>query len=79
MAIFTKTFSANAPSERKPNVGRPVKETVKAPVTSPDNKRSFDARPKPSDDNRREERARPGQHIDNPTPLPGTGLDETND
>jgi len=72
MSIYTKTFSANAPSAGKPvtRTGALKPPAVKAPITSPDNKRSFDARPKPSDDTRREERARPGQHIDNPAAEP---------
>ena len=47
--------------------GQPLPKSAaasKAPIATQDNKRSFDARPKPSDDRRREERARPGQHID---------------
>lgn len=58
MSLYKKTFSASAPAGGKS--GRPSK----APVTSDDNKRSFDARPKPSDDHRREERVRPTQHVD---------------
>lgn len=34
------------------------------PQTSADNKRSFDARPKPSNDRRRDDNARPTHHID---------------
>jgi hypothetical protein len=35
-----------------------------APITSPDAKRTFDARPKPSEDRRREDSVRPTHHID---------------
>lgn len=71
MSIFKKSFT---PGDKTPRArsaaAKPPSE--KAPVTSPDNKRSFDARPKPSDDTRREERARPSQHVD---PIPRDPLD----
>jgi hypothetical protein len=54
MAMYKKPFKANPPAAPKPEV----------PRTTEDNKRTFDARPKPSDDTRREERVRPSQHID---------------
>lgn len=71
MSIYKKTFSANAPAGGKPT-GRP--RAVKPPAAPPpprtaqDDKRTFDARPKPSHDTRREERVRPSQHVD-PAPL----------
>lgn len=75
MSIYKKTFAAGAGADKKPAsrpMGRPSAAKSagpsKAPVTSSDNKRAFDARPKPSDDNRREERVRPTQHVD-PAPL----------
>jgi hypothetical protein len=76
MSIYKKTFSAAAPAGGKPT-GRPgatkSANPSKAPVTSSDNKRAFDARPKPSDDNRREERVRPTQHVD---PAPRDPFDQ---
>ncbi len=82
MAIYKKTFSSNAPADGKP-AGRssPGKTPAvsKAPVTSSDNKRAFDARPKPSDDNRREERVRPTQHVDPAPRDPFDKADPTED
>ena len=54
MTIYKKTFRPGPPAGSKG-----------PPLSSPnDNKRTFDARPKPSDDRRREERLRPQHHID---------------
>jgi len=76
MAIYKKTFSAAAPADGKPT-GRPATTKAiaasNAPVTTADNKRAFDARPKPSDDHRREERVRPTQHVD---PAPRDPFDQ---
>lgn len=71
MSIYKKTFSASTPAGGKPagRTGAPKSAGAsKAPVTAADNKRTFDARPKPSNDHRREERVRPTQHVD-PAPL----------
>jgi hypothetical protein len=62
MTIYKKTFTAKLGPD-----GQPLPKSAaasKAPIATQDNKRSFDARPKPSDDHRREERIRPTQHID---------------
>jgi hypothetical protein len=49
-----RPFKANPPAEKAP-----------APIVPQDNKRTFDARPKPGDDRRREDpRYRPAAHID---------------
>jgi hypothetical protein len=57
MATYTKKFS-----------GKPGPLKAPPPQTTPDDKRSFDARPKPSNDRRREESARPTHHIDEVAP-----------
>jgi len=63
MTIYKKTFAAKPSADGK-TPGTKSAAASMAPITSQDNKRTFDARPKPSDDNRREERVRPTQHID---------------
>ncbi len=63
MTIYKKTFAAKPAADGK-TPGTKSAAAAKAPITSQDGKRSFDARPKPSDDTRREERVRPTQHID---------------
>lgn len=53
---------------------------AKAPDATGDDKRSFDARPKPSNDHRRDARERPSQHVDRVErgldPDPGLVADE---
>lgn len=57
MATYTKKFAGGS---------TPGKSL--APQTSPDDKRAFDARPKPSNERRRDDGARPTHHIDEAAP-----------
>lgn len=50
---------------RKPFKSNPPTEKAPAIIVPQDNKRTFDARPKPGDDRRREDpRYRPAAHVD---------------
>lgn len=53
---------------KKSTPSKPGTAKTPPPQTSSDNKRSFDARPKPSNDHRREESVRPTHHIDESRP-----------